>query len=68
MNLDQWLFYDENYSALGGTDWWAGGVRLALIIVGLAMKRQILVVDDFQATFAPIISEKFQGLALAGTF
>ena len=37
VNLREWLFYDENYSALGGTQWWAGGVRLALICLSLVL-------------------------------
>lgn len=37
MNLREWLFYEENYSALGGTQWWAGGVRLALIVIALVL-------------------------------
>ncbi|SDH38799.1 acyltransferase family protein [Microbacterium pygmaeum] len=37
MNLREWLFYDENYSSLGGTEWWAGSVRLALIAVALVL-------------------------------
>jgi fucose 4-O-acetylase-like acetyltransferase len=37
MNLREWLFYDENYSALGGTQWWAGGVRLALMLIAVVL-------------------------------
>ncbi|WP_292834785.1 acyltransferase family protein [Microbacterium sp.] len=37
VNLREWLFYDEGYAALGGTAWWAGGVRLALIAIALAL-------------------------------
>ena len=37
MNLREWLFYDENYSSLGGTQWWAGGVRLALMVVAIVL-------------------------------
>ncbi len=37
MNLGAWLFYDENYSSIGGTQWWAGGVRLALIAIALVL-------------------------------
>lgn len=37
MNLRNWLFYDENYAAIGGTEWWAGGVRLALMTVALVL-------------------------------
>ncbi len=37
MNLREWLFYDENYSSIGGTEWWAGGVRLTLMAVALVL-------------------------------
>ncbi|MDJ1115002.1 acyltransferase family protein [Microbacterium dauci] len=37
MNLRQWLFYDENYASIGGTEWWAGGVRLLLMVVALVL-------------------------------
>jgi fucose 4-O-acetylase-like acetyltransferase len=37
MNLREWLFYDVNYSSIGGTQWWAGGVRLALITIAIVL-------------------------------
>ncbi|MFE4727566.1 acyltransferase family protein [Microbacterium sp. NPDC056736] len=37
MNLREWLFYDENYAAIGGTQWWAGGGRLALMIIAVLL-------------------------------
>jgi fucose 4-O-acetylase-like acetyltransferase len=37
VNLREWLFYDENYAAIGGTMWWAGGVRLALMALALVL-------------------------------
>jgi fucose 4-O-acetylase-like acetyltransferase len=37
MNLREWLFYDENYSSIGGTQWWAGGVRLALMVIAIVL-------------------------------
>ncbi|GAA1934227.1 acyltransferase family protein [Microbacterium aoyamense] len=37
MNLREWLFYDANYSSIGGTQWWAGGVRLALMAVAIVL-------------------------------
>ncbi len=37
VNLREWLFYDAGYAALGGTEWWAGGVRLGLIVIALAL-------------------------------
>jgi len=37
MNLREWLFYDENYASIGGTQWWAGGVRLALMLIAVVL-------------------------------
>jgi fucose 4-O-acetylase-like acetyltransferase len=37
MNLREWLFYDQNYAAIGGTQWWAGGLRLVLMAVALVL-------------------------------
>lgn len=37
VNLREWLFYDAGYAALGGTEWWAGGVRVVLMAIGLAL-------------------------------
>ncbi|GAA1670490.1 acyltransferase family protein [Microbacterium lacus] len=37
IDLRQWLFYDQNYSSIGGTEWWAGGVRLALMAIALVL-------------------------------
>lgn len=37
MNLRTWLFYDESYADLGGTAWWAGGVRLGLMLVAVML-------------------------------
>jgi fucose 4-O-acetylase-like acetyltransferase len=37
MNLRTWLFYDDAYAELGGTQWWAGGVRLALMLIAVIL-------------------------------
>ena len=37
LDLRAWLFYDENYSSIGATQWWAGGVRLGLIAVAVIL-------------------------------
>lgn len=37
VNLRDWLQYDESYADLGGTEWWAGGVRLALMAIALVL-------------------------------
>jgi fucose 4-O-acetylase-like acetyltransferase len=43
MNLREWMFYDDNYSALGSAQWWAGGVRLALMAIALVLSAAFLV-------------------------
>lgn len=37
MDLRTWLFYDDSYVALGGTQWWAAGVRLTLLLVAIVL-------------------------------
>jgi fucose 4-O-acetylase-like acetyltransferase len=36
-------FYDDAYADLGGTQWWAGGVRLTLMVVALILSAAFLV-------------------------
>jgi fucose 4-O-acetylase-like acetyltransferase len=35
--LGSWFFYDDSYSGLGETQWWAGLVRLAIIALGILL-------------------------------
>ncbi len=37
VDLRTWLFYDDAYADLVGGQWWAGGVRLALMAVALLL-------------------------------
>ncbi|HWI32194.1 MAG TPA: acyltransferase family protein, partial [Microbacterium sp.] len=37
VDLRHWLFYDESYSDLVGPQWWAGGVRLAVMAIALVL-------------------------------
>lgn len=34
IDLKEWFFYDDSYSTLGADEWWSGGVRLLLIMLG----------------------------------
>ncbi len=43
MNLKNWFFYDDAYAQLGGTFWWAGLVRLAIIIVAVILSAAFFV-------------------------
>lgn len=37
IDLRFWFFYDDSYRGLGETQWWAGGVRLALIVLAVLL-------------------------------
>ncbi|TQK19201.1 fucose 4-O-acetylase-like acetyltransferase [Microbacterium sp. SLBN-154] len=43
MNLATWFFYDDSYADLGGTQWWAGGVRIALMVVALVLSTALFI-------------------------
>lgn len=37
IDLRHWLFYEDSYADLGGEQWWAGGVRIVLMIVAVIL-------------------------------
>ncbi|RUR01093.1 acyltransferase family protein [Labedella endophytica] len=37
IDLRYWFFYDDSYEGLGEDQWWAGGVRLGLIVIALLL-------------------------------
>ena len=37
IDLRFWFFYDDSYSGLGLESWWAGAIRLALIVVSVVL-------------------------------
>lgn len=37
IDLRRWLFYVDAYADLGGEEWWAGGVRIALMLLALLL-------------------------------
>ncbi|WP_144877374.1 acyltransferase family protein [Microbacterium sp. 1.5R] len=43
IDLRQWLFYEDAYADLGGEQWWAGGVRLALMVLALVLSAAFFV-------------------------
>ncbi len=51
MDLRSWLFYEDSYAALGGTNWWAGGVRIALIAVALLLSAAFFVLVPRSTTW-----------------
>lgn len=51
MNLKNWFFYDDAYAQLGGTLWWAGFVRLALIVVAVLLSAAFFVLIPRSTTW-----------------
>lgn len=43
MELGRWMFYHAPYAEMGGTAWWAGGVRMLLMLVALVLTAAFLV-------------------------
>ncbi|WP_298038159.1 acyltransferase family protein [uncultured Microbacterium sp.] len=37
VDLSRWFFYVDTYADLGAEEWWAGGIRLLLIMIGLLL-------------------------------
>lgn len=37
LDLRHWLFYEDAYADLGGEQWWAGGVRVALMLMAVIL-------------------------------
>ncbi|WP_091232403.1 acyltransferase family protein [Microbacterium sp. 3J1] len=37
IDLRHWLFYEDAYADLGGEQWWAGGVRVLLMILAVVL-------------------------------
>ena len=42
IDLRHWLFYEDAYVDLGGTQWWAGGMRIALMVLALLLSAAFL--------------------------
>ena len=42
LDLKHWLFYEDAYANLGGTQWWAGAIRIALILLALLLSGAFL--------------------------
>ncbi|WP_460774963.1 acyltransferase family protein [Microbacterium sp. GXF7504] len=51
MNLRTWMFYDDAYAALGGTEWWAGGVRILLMLCAVVLMTAFFVLLPWRETW-----------------
>ncbi len=43
VDLRHWLFYEDAYADLGGEQWWAGGVRIGLMLLAVALSAAFFV-------------------------
>jgi len=68
IDLRFWFFYDDSYSGLGGDQWWAGGVRLGLIVLAVILsaaffalvpRRHTWITDAGQATMYVYLLHSF---------
>lgn len=51
MDLKFWFFYDYSYVQLGGTQWWAGFMRLAAIALAIILSAAFFVLIPRSATW-----------------
>lgn len=68
IDLRFWFFYDDSYQGLGESQWWAGGVRLALIVLAVILsaaffslvpRRHTWITDAGQATMYVYLLHSF---------
>ncbi|MGV8859342.1 acyltransferase family protein [Rhodoglobus sp.] len=68
IDLRFWFFYDDSYQGLGENQWWAGGVRLGLILLAVILsaaffslvpRRHTWITDAGQATMYVYLLHSF---------
>lgn len=57
IDLRYWFFYDQSYSGLGGDQWWAGGVRLGLIVLAVLLSAAFFVLLPRQETWMTTLGQ-----------
>jgi fucose 4-O-acetylase-like acetyltransferase len=57
INLQHWFFYDQSYAGLGGDQWWAGGVRLALIALASLLSAAFFVLLPRRETWMTTLGQ-----------
>lgn len=50
VDLRLWLFYTEHYGALDAPEWWAGAIRLGLLVMTTALCAAVLILAPRRAT------------------
>jgi fucose 4-O-acetylase-like acetyltransferase len=51
LHLQHWFFYDDSYFDIGAPEWWAGLVRLGLILLAVVLSTAFFVLIPRRETF-----------------
>jgi fucose 4-O-acetylase-like acetyltransferase len=57
INLQHWFFYDQSYSGLGDDLWWAGAVRLGLIVLAVLLSAAFFVLLPRRETWMTTLGQ-----------
>ncbi len=51
IDLRRWLFYEDSYADLGGEQWWAGAMRLAIMVLAVVLATAFFVLIPRRAAW-----------------
>jgi fucose 4-O-acetylase-like acetyltransferase len=68
INLRFWFFYDDSYRALGEEHWWAGLVRLGLILLAVVLSMSFLALIPRRATWMTTFGQATMYIYLLHSF
>jgi len=67
-DLVQWFFYDDSYRGLGETQWWAGLVRLGLMVLAVLLSAAFFVLIPRRATWFTVLGQSTMYVYLLHSF
>jgi fucose 4-O-acetylase-like acetyltransferase len=67
-SLGSWFFYDDSYSGLGENQWWAGLVRLALIVLAVVLSAAFFVLIPRRHTWMTALGQSTMYVYLLHSF
>ncbi len=68
VKLRRFLLYDESYATIGYPDWWAGGIRLAVMLVAFALVLAFLLLIPRRPTWFTSLGAATMYIYLLHTF
>ena len=67
-DLVQWFFYDDSYRGLGESQWWAGLVRLGLMVLAVLLSAAFFVLIPRRATWFTVLGQSTMYVYLLHSF